>query len=216
MPYYPAFLDLTGRPCLVVGGGMVAQRKVEALSEAGAQVTVVSPRLTKGLKALAEKSTITAVTRRYRRGDLALAMLVVAATNNPKVNQQVAGDASRRGILVNVVDEPALCNFIVPAVVKRGDLVLAVSTSGKSPAVAKRLRRDLETWLDAGPAQLLGLAAEVRQELRAQGQRPSPRRWQQALDSKLMALVKQGKREEARSKLLAALIGKPKGVGLHV
>ncbi len=212
--YYPAFLDLSGRLCLVVGGGTVAQRKAEALLEAGALVTVVSPRLTKGLKALAEDGAISAMVRRYRRGDLRQAVLVVAATNNPTVNQSVAADASRRGILVNVVDEPALCSFIVPAVVKRGDLVLAISTGGKSPAVAKRLRRDLESWLDSGPAQLLGLAAEVRQELRAHGQRPSPRRWQSALDNHLMALVREGKRDEARRRLLSSLVGAGEGVEL--
>ena len=207
MGYYPLFLELAGRACLVVGGGTVAQRKVEGLLEGGAEVTVVSPRLCKGLKTLAQQGHICALTRRYRRGDLRGKTLVVAATNDPQVNGQVAADAQQQGILVNGVDRPELCSFIVPSVIRRGDLVLAISTGGKSPAVAKRLRRELETWLDSGPGQLLGLAAEVRQELRLRGQRPSPSRWQKALDAELMALVKNGKREEARVRLLSALGG---------
>lgn len=215
MPYYPAFLNLADRACLVVGGGEVALRKAEALIEAGARVTVVSPRLGSRLKALAQAGRVAVMPRRYRRGDLRGMSLAIVATNHPAVNRQVAADAEKKAIPVNVVDDVALCSFILPSVVRRGDLVLAISTGGRSPAVASKLRRDLESWLDAGPALLLGLAAEVRQELRLQGQRPSAFRWRRALDSQLMALVKEGKREEARSRLLSALVGTREGVGLH-
>lgn len=199
----------------MVGGGAVALRKVEALLAAGATVTVVAPRLAKALKALGQNGRVAVLSRRYRRGDLRGMSLAIAATNDPTVNRQVAADAGRRGILVNVVDEPGLCSFIMPSVVRRGDLVLAISTGGRSPAMAKRLRRELESWLDSGPEQLLGLAAEVRQELRLQGQRPSPRQWQRALDSRLMTLVKEGKWEEARLRLLSTLVGAGEGVELR-
>lgn len=205
MGYYPVFLELAGRPCLVVGGGPVALRKVQGLLGAGARVIVVSPRLSKGLLGLAQVGQINAIQRRYRRGDLRGMTLAIAATNQPRINGRVAADAERRGVLVNVVDEPGLCRFIVPSVARRGDLVVALSTGGRSPAVAKRLRRELEAWLDKGPAQLLELAAEVRQELRRQGQRTTPGRWQRALDASLLALLQKGQRAAARRRLLSAL-----------
>jgi precorrin-2 dehydrogenase/sirohydrochlorin ferrochelatase len=141
MHHYPLFLNLTNQPVIVIGAGAVATRKIRSLLAAGARVTVISPhvtRLPKGARWLR---------RRYRRGDLQGARLVVAATNDMHVNEQVCAEAKRRKLLVNCVAPPSAGNFIVPAVARRGGLTIAISTGGVSPALAKRLRRDLERLL---------------------------------------------------------------------
>lgn len=138
---YPLFLNLTDQSVVVIGGGKVAARKIRSLLIAGAGVTVISPqadRLPEGVRWLK---------RRYRRGDLAGARLVIAATNDQNVNRQVCAEAKRRKLLVNCVAPPDAGNFIVPAVARRGGLTIAISTDGVSPALAKRLRRDLERVL---------------------------------------------------------------------
>ena len=141
MNYYPAFLKLKSRKAVVVGGGKVAERKVSALLKAGAQVTVISPSLTPGLQKAVSGKKISYLPRLYRRGDLKGAFITIAATNSPETNRRVSKDAPG---LVNVVDVPSECNFIAPSVVRRGPLLLAVSTSGTSPALAKTLRKELE------------------------------------------------------------------------
>ena len=137
-------VDLTGRRCLVVGGGAVAERKVLLLAECGAAVEVVSPKLTARLMSLASSRRIRVLRRLVRPSDLAGAFLVVVATDDPQVNREVAARVKQAGGLVNVVDDPAACSFLVPAVVRRGDLTIAISTGGGSPALAKRLRQHLE------------------------------------------------------------------------
>ena len=141
MPYYPAFLNLEGRKTVVVGGGRVAERKVSALLKAGADVTVISPSITKGLLKISGGGKIRHIARAYRMNDLRGAFLVIAATDSPETNKRVSKDAPG---LVNVVDVPSECNFIAPSVVRRGPLLLAISTSGASPAFARTLRRELE------------------------------------------------------------------------
>ncbi len=141
MNYYPAFLNLKSRKTVVVGGGKVAERKVSALLKAGADVTVISPSITPGLQKELSRKRIMHLSRTYRRGDLRGAFLAIAATDSPETNRRVSKDAPA---LVNVVDVPAECNFIAPSVVRRGPLLLAVSTSGTSPAFARTLRKELE------------------------------------------------------------------------
>lgn len=138
--YFPVSLRIGGAPCLVVGGGTVALRKARALLRAGARLTVVSPRLCSGFKRLNARH----LRRRFRAGDVHGAFLAVAATDDPTANREVHRACLRRGVLVNVVDVPELCTFIVPSVVRRGPVTLAVSTDGVSPALAKALRKDLE------------------------------------------------------------------------
>ena len=141
MHHYPLFLNLAGQSVVVIGAGKVATRKIRSLLAAGAHVTVISPhakRLLIGVRWLK---------RRYRRGDLRGACLVVAATNDLKVNEEICAEAKRRKLLVNCVAPPSAGNFIVPAVARRGRLTVAISTGGVSPALAKRLRRDLERVL---------------------------------------------------------------------
>ncbi len=144
MAYYPIFLELKGRPCVVIGGGEIAYRKAQALVSCGARVTVVSPRLGRGLQRLARAQKIRWRKRAFQPDDLKGAQLVIAATDDQPVNEQAAREARRRGIWINVVDQPRLCSFILSSVVRRGKLVLAISTGGVSPALAKWIRKDLE------------------------------------------------------------------------
>ena len=144
MKYYPIFLDLSTHPCLVVGGGTVAERKVETLLSAQGKVTVISPTLTPQLLVWAKDHLITVFQRSYRPGDLEGFALVFAATDDAELHEQIATEARATRIFLNVVDQPAFCSFIVPAIVSRGDLTLAVSTGGASPALARKIRQDLE------------------------------------------------------------------------
>ncbi len=141
MGYIPVFLDVTGRECVVVGGGEVAARKVASLLEAGAHVTVVSPRLSPPLQKIVASPFVTHIARGYRRGDIRGCILAYAATGDPKLHRELSAEARALGIPINVVDVPELCTFITPAVVKRGALQIAISTAGASPAFAARLRR---------------------------------------------------------------------------
>lgn len=163
MKYYPLFLDLRGRPCLVIGGGAVAERKVAALLQAGGTVTVVSPTLTPQLHQWGETGAIVVHQRAYCPGDLQGFVLVFAATNDAELHRCIANEAAARGALLNVVDQPALCSFIVPAVVSRGDLTIAVSTSGASPALAGKIRRTLEQQFGPEYGWTLDLLARVRE-----------------------------------------------------
>ena len=138
--YFPVSLKIEGRRCLVVGGGRIALQKTRDLLKAGAQVTVVSPGIHPGFKRLDARH----LRRRFRDGDAGGILLAVAATDDPEVNRAVHRACVRRGVLVNVVDVPALCTFIVPSVVRRGPVTLAISTDGESPSLAKALRKDLE------------------------------------------------------------------------
>ncbi|MBI4574143.1 MAG: bifunctional precorrin-2 dehydrogenase/sirohydrochlorin ferrochelatase [candidate division NC10 bacterium] len=142
--FYPMMVDVAGRRCLIVGGGPVAERKVTLLLECGADVEVVSPTASPRLTALATVGRLRLRRRPVRPADLAGAFLVVAATDDPQVNRDVAERARRAGGLVNVADDPGACSFLVPAVVRRGDLTVAISTGGGSPALAKKLRQRLE------------------------------------------------------------------------
>jgi precorrin-2 dehydrogenase/sirohydrochlorin ferrochelatase len=147
LPYYPLFLDVTGKVCVVVGGGRVAERKVRTLLASGARVRVVTPHASKGIRALHEAGRIGLQQRAYKTADLRNASLVFAATDDSPTNERVSQDAREKGIPVNVVDSPGLCDFIVPAVVKQGPIVIAISTSGTLPMLARSLREEIEKKL---------------------------------------------------------------------
>jgi precorrin-2 dehydrogenase/sirohydrochlorin ferrochelatase len=140
--YYPVFLDITGKPWVIVGGGKVAERKCSSLIRAGARVTVISPEITEGLRTYRDKDLIRHVKRQYRTGDIASAFAVIVATDSEETNKKVAADAPRNALL-NVVDTPSLCTFITPSVLVRGPLTIAVSTGGVSPAMARTIRKGL-------------------------------------------------------------------------
>jgi uroporphyrin-III C-methyltransferase/precorrin-2 dehydrogenase/sirohydrochlorin ferrochelatase len=202
---YPLVVDLAGRACLVVGGGAVAERKVEGLLAADASVTVVSPTLTPALAALVRDARIRHARRRYRRGDLAGCTLAFAATGDRRVAAAVAREGRRRGVWVNVADDPAHCDFFLPSVLRRGPLLVAVATGGASPALARAVREEIERLLTPDYAALAEIVAGVRRELRARGRRANAESWARALGGDLRRLVGEGRRDEARAWLLERL-----------
>ncbi len=208
MSYYPVYLDLRGRRCVVVGGGLVAERKVNSLLEAEAKVVVISPRLTPGLQALVAGGRIAWTERTYRSGDLAGAFLAVGAAGERSVNRRVWQEATRRGVLVNVVDDPSHCDFIMPSVVRRGDLIVAVSTGGRAPALAVRLRQWLEGVLGWEYARFLEMAGGVRAQMAARYPDPGERRqmWYRLVDSDVLGLLRRGD-EEAAWRRVEEIIG---------
>jgi siroheme synthase-like protein len=205
MGFYPMFLDLTGRPCVVVGGGVVAERRVETLLVAGAGVTVVSAEVSPGLAALAEAGRVRHVARSYRPGDLAGAELAFTAVNDPAVSSAVALEARERAVWLNAADDPEHCDFILPGVVRRGVLTLAVGSSGASPALTRALREHLDSVLGPEWEALGELAATARRDLRAAGRVTDGDTWRRALASDVRALLAEGRVGEARHRLRTRL-----------
>ena len=207
MDYLPIFLDLRGRACLVVGGGTIALRKVELLVAAGAAVRIVAPEVCAELRTLATSKRLKVLRRPYAVRDLRGAHVVIAATNRPRVNARVAADARKRTIPVNVVDVPALCSFIMPSIVDRGALVVAVSTGGASPVLARLTREKLDAFLHPD----LGRLATFAGRHRAMVQRRLPDLaariafWEQILDGKVGKLALRGQRRAANAALRDAL-----------
>jgi len=163
--FYPVFIDIENRPVLVVGGGTVAERKVESLLEAGALVTVVSPEVTVPLQQHASSRRINLRQRAFVSSDIDGASLVVSATDDPETQVEVASIATSKNILVNTVDKPDLCTFIVPAILRRGDVTVAISTSGKSPSLAAELRARLDRVLTEDVARTASVLGAVRHEV---------------------------------------------------
>lgn len=199
---YPVFLAVAGRRCLVVGGGAVALRRVEGLVAAGARVRVVAPRVLERVRELAE---VTVEQRPYRRGEVAGHWLVVAATDDPAVNQAVSDDADAAGVWVNRVDDAAAGSFTVPAVARRGPVTVAVATGGRSPALATWLRRRVEEELGPEHLTLLELVSERRQAQRSDGAGADAGSWQELLDSGMLELIRAGRIAEARERLSTCL-----------
>jgi precorrin-2 dehydrogenase / sirohydrochlorin ferrochelatase len=173
--YFPAFLDLRGRRCLVVGGGEIGERKTHALLDCGARVTIVSPSVTTRLAALAASGRLVHRARPFRRSDPRGCALAVAATGDPRVDRVVATAARRWRAIVNVVDRPQHCDFIVPAVLRRGELQIAVSTGGRSPAIAREIRRRLERFFGPEYGELISRAGEARNRARAKARTAAER-----------------------------------------
>ncbi|MBF0551789.1 MAG: bifunctional precorrin-2 dehydrogenase/sirohydrochlorin ferrochelatase [Deltaproteobacteria bacterium] len=172
MKYYPMFLDLKGRRCLVVGGGQVAQRKVITLVECGAEVILIAPEVTDVLKDYVTGGRITHRIGNFTPSSLENTFMVIGATNDPTMNSRIAKEAAARGILHNIVDQPEDCSFILPSILARGDLTLAVSTAGRSPALAKKIRRQLEDQIGEEYGRFLEIMGLVRKRL-LQENRPS-------------------------------------------
>jgi precorrin-2 dehydrogenase/sirohydrochlorin ferrochelatase len=189
MGYYPIFLELRGRPCIVVGGGSVAERKIEKLLDSGAEVTLISPSVTDRLHAWSEAEKVCHKARAYQHGDLAPFQLAFAAADDAAVNAAVKREGEERGVWVNVADDPAQCDFILPSVLRRGELVVAVATGGSSPALARAIREELERYFTEDYAILSEIVAEVRRELRERGISTPPEIWGRALNGSLRNLV---------------------------
>lgn len=165
--YYPLFLDLKGKRVVVIGGGEVALRKIESMLDHGAVVTVIAPELVPGIRELARRRALTIQLRKFESGDCDAVALVIAATDDKNVQLRVRQDAAKAGVLVNVVDVPDLCDFIVPALFSRGDISIAVSTNGKSPSLAARLRDRIGSHIGPGYARLAERLGKLRPELRS-------------------------------------------------
>ena len=198
MRYYPVHLDIKNRNCLVVGGGAVGTRKVNTLLACGARVTVVSPDPAQQLKKMAAEGSITLKERAYRTIDLKDMFLVIGATDDEMLNRQISEEAEQIGILCNIADRPEACNFILPSVVQRGDLVITISTSGQSPALAKRLRRKLEAQFGEEYADFLLLMGAIRKKLLSQAHEPEAHKalFNQLIDSDLIELLRTGQRKQ--------------------
>ena len=205
-PVYPVNLVLRGRRVLVVGGGRVATQKVQGLLDADAQVHLVAPELDAELAELAERDErVSWDVRPYRTGEAAEHRLVVTATGDPTVDGAVFADADAAGVWVNSADDPEHCTFTLPARVRRGPLLVTVSTSGESPALATWLRGRFEDELGPEYETLLGLLAEERRAVRAAGRRTETLDWQGALDSGMLDLIREGRITEAKERLQACL-----------
>ncbi|MTI81985.1 MAG: bifunctional precorrin-2 dehydrogenase/sirohydrochlorin ferrochelatase [Firmicutes bacterium] len=201
--FYPLYLRLEKESCLVVGGGNVAERKVKKLLNSGAIITVISPRLTLGLLELKEKAQIRHIAREYKNQDLKDAFLVFCATDNKNVNQQVAEYCKDQKILVNIVDDPVKCSFFVPAVVRQGPLSIAISTSGRSPMMAARIREQLEDTYGPEYADFLELLGQVRMELLQSVSDDQKRReiLEQILQSDILKLYKEKRYDKIKERV---------------
>ena len=207
MKYLPVFLDLIERPCRVVGGGRVAARKVSLLHRAGAKISVVAPDLCDELVELGRSGEILHINREFLDEDMDGMVLVIAATNNEKVNRQVSFVAGRQRIPVNVVDTPDLCSFIVPSIVDRSPVQVAVSTGGASPVLARLLRARLESFIPSAYGRLATLVDEFRQRVKQRFSDPGQRRyfWEAVLQGRVAELLFAGREDEARSALEDAI-----------
>jgi len=205
---YPVFLELKGVRCVVIGGGAIAEGKVRGLLAAGADVMVVSPSLTPSLAEAAREGRLSHRARPYGYGDLDGVTLAFAATGDAVVNAAVAAEGTHRGVWVNAADDPAHCDFILPAVVRRGDLTVAVSTGGASPAVARAVKEELERHLGPEYTTLVEVAGAVRRTLRTEHRVVDAARWSDALDDPAFrALIAAGAPEPAHRWLQARLTG---------
>ncbi|HSL29673.1 MAG TPA: bifunctional precorrin-2 dehydrogenase/sirohydrochlorin ferrochelatase [Anaerolineales bacterium] len=202
--YYPVYIQLRGQPCVVIGGGKIAEGKVKGLLDVQANVTVISPDLTPRLRELAETKQIVHWRRLYQPGDLTGAFLVICATDQAEANHQVWQDATANRQLVNVVDDTPRCNFIAPSILRKGDLTIAISTSGKAPALAVRLKERFQRELGPEYERFLELAGELREPL-AQHVPDFERRkalWYELVDSEILDVLARGDETLAREIIL--------------
>jgi precorrin-2 dehydrogenase/sirohydrochlorin ferrochelatase len=209
---YPIALVLDGKACLVVGGGAIADEKLDALLRAGAKVTLVSPEARPRIAALAAAGRIAWRARPFESGDLTGMSLVIAATDDNALNAQVVTEARAEGILAQAVDYIPYCDFFAVATVRRGDLQVAISTNGRSPAFARWLRERLDRELPAVYGDLLDVLGEVRDTLKARGPIPAYEHWQAAIDDDVFASLAAGDRAAAAERVYARVAtGVPNG-----
>lgn len=205
MGYYPVFLEMKDRRCVVIGGGAVAERKVVGLVAVGANVTVISPAITDRLRDMLTQGAIRHVAREYRTGDRAGYDLVFVATDNSEINAAVSNEARLLRIWVNSADDPDHCDFILPAVIRRGDLAVAVSTGGVSPAVTRAIREELDEYFTGDYARFVEVAGEVRSQLREKSISADADAWNRALQGDFRRLIKEGRAVQAKALLLKTL-----------
>ena len=205
MSYFPIFLEMNGRSALVIGGGAVAERKIAKLLEAGAQVTVISPDVTEKIARWSKEKSISLIVRWYQAGDLAEYELAFVATDNQEVNVAAYSEGREHGVWVNAADDAVHCDFILPSILRRGELTVAVSSRGGSPALARTIREELEIHLSQEYEQLAKLAAEARVEVRKRSLNVSFETWRRALSGDVRQFLMRGDVVRAKSHLLKEL-----------
>jgi precorrin-2 dehydrogenase/sirohydrochlorin ferrochelatase len=203
MKLYPVNLDICNQLCLVVGGGLVAKRKVEALLACGPRIVLVSPELCEGLTRIADRNQIEWQQREYQTVDLQGAKLVFAATDNDTIQQKIKKEADEAGILVNVITDPESCSFQVPAMCRRGDLLLTVGTCGASPALAARIRKELETHYGEEYTLLLNLMSALREQIVTLNDDQAQHKllFENLLNSDILALLKESNWKQLQATL---------------
>lgn len=206
--YYPVYIQLQGQPCVVIGGGKIAEGKVQGLLEAQASVTVIAPDLTPYLHELVQEKQITYLARSYQPGDLTGAFMVICATHQSEVNHQVWEEAIANRQLVNLVDDTPRCNFIAPSILRKGDLTIAISTSGKAPALAVRLKERYERELGPEYERFLQLAGELREPLARHIPDFETRKalWYELVDSEIFDVLARGDEDAARA-IISRVVG---------
>ncbi len=208
MRYYPVFLDIKGRRCLVVGGGQVGTRKVGTLLQCGAEVTVISHEVTPELAEMAEQGLVDLQLRDYRSSDLDRMFLVIGATDDQALNRKVHQDAEAAQRLCNIADQPEVCNFVLPSIINQGDLSIAISTAGKSPAFAKHLRRQLQGHFGPEYGLMLDLMGAIRKRLLAEAHAPEQHKplFEKLIQGGLLEMIK-GDDRQGIDALLATVLG---------
>ena len=206
--YYPIYIQLQEQPCVVIGGGKIAEGKVQGLLTAGAKVKVISPDLTSYLRTLSKENVIEHIERTYQAGDLTGAFMVICATDQVEINHKVWQEASANRQLVNVVDDTPRCNFIAPAILRKGDLTLAISTAGKAPALAVRLKEHLQEQLGTEYERFLELSGQLREPLARHVPDFETRKaiWYELVDSDALNLIAQGD-EPAALETISQIVG---------
>ncbi len=201
--YYPVYLDLNGKKCVVVGGGTVAARKVGSLLKSSADVWIVSPDLSRQLKELVVQKKVRYIKERFEERHLKDAFLVIGATDDSSINSRISREAQRKGILVNIVDLPEDCNFIVPSVVERGNVVISISTGGKSPALSKKIRKELEQRYGEEYEEFIVLMGEIREYIMSEVNDGRQRSviFQKLVDSEIIDLLKKGRKDKAEEEI---------------
>lgn len=206
--YYPVYIQLQGQPCVVIGGGKIAEGKVEGLLAVQAKVTVIAPKITARLHDLVQEKQITYLGREYQTGDLTGAFMVICATDRTEINQAVWQEAAANRQLVNVVDDTPRCNFIAPSILRKGDLTIAISTSGKAPALAVRLKERFQRELGPEYARFLELAGDLREPLAQHIPDFETRKalWYELLDSDILDVLARGDETLARE-IISRIVG---------
>lgn len=206
--YYPVYIQMRGQSCVVIGGGKIAEGKVDGLLAVEAKVTVIAPDLTPHLHDLADQKQIAYVSRIYRPGDLTGAFMVICATDQAEINHQVWQEATANHQLVNVVDDTPRCNFIAPSILRQGDLTIAISTSGKAPALAVRLKERLQREIGPEYERFLELAGELREPLAQHVPDFETRKalWYELVDSEILDVLASGEEEQARE-IISRVVG---------
>ncbi len=201
--YYPVYIQLHEQPCVVIGGGKIAEGKVEGLLAAGAKITLISPEITSHLNELVKQDQMAYVPREYQPGDLSGAFMVICATDQTGINHQVWQEASANQQLVNVVDDTPRCNFIAPAILRKGDLTIAISTGGKAPALAVRLKERLKEEIGPEYERFLELSGQLREPLARHIPDFETRKalWYELVDSDVLDFLAKGDESMAVEKI---------------